>query len=125
VVGEPGAIEDDATLPEAAPTARRPEECLVEGWLGLLGHRWTALVLWHLHAAPRRYTELQALLPGISPKVLADRLAALERNGLVARAPLPGRQGRARRYALTEAAGELVRLLGGISAWAEAMPPPR
>ncbi|MBR9841509.1 MAG: helix-turn-helix transcriptional regulator [Rhodobacteraceae bacterium] len=63
----------------------RPDECLAEDWLGFLGHRWNALLLWHLSGGPKRYSELQALLPRISPKVLTDRIAGLTRRDLVQR----------------------------------------
>lgn len=67
------------------PSLRRPHECVVEHWLGHLGHRWTALVLWQLGAAPQRHEALQRKLPGISPKVLTERLNALCELGLVRR----------------------------------------
>ncbi|QFG36074.1 HxlR family transcriptional regulator [Paracoccus pantotrophus] len=72
--------------PKAATAAVcRPDECLAEDWLAFLGHRWNALLLWHLSSGPRRYSELQALLPRISPKVLTDRIAGLTRRNLVQR----------------------------------------
>ncbi|MCA1334221.1 winged helix-turn-helix transcriptional regulator [Pseudooceanicola marinus] len=72
--------------PKAAMAAVcRPDECLAEDWLAFLGHRWNALLLWHLSGGPRRYSELQALLPRISPKVLTDRIAGLTRRNLVQR----------------------------------------
>ena len=59
------------------PCPRRPHECPVEDWLAFLGHRWNALILWHLQDAPKRYGALADLLPGITAKVLAERLAGL------------------------------------------------
>lgn len=41
-----------------------------------------ALLLWHLSAGPRRYGELHRLLPGVSSKVLAERLAWLDEAAL-------------------------------------------
>ncbi len=70
-------------MPET--TICRPDECLAEDWLGFLGHRWNALLLWHLSGGPKRYSELQALLPRISPKVLTERLAGMTRRDLVRR----------------------------------------
>lgn len=72
---------DDLDLPHP----RRPVECPVEEWLSFLGHRWTALVLWHLKDGPKRHGELAALLPGVSSKVLSDRLDGLEKRDLVLR----------------------------------------
>ncbi len=52
--------------------AARAAACPVEDWLAFLGHRWNALVLWHLRAGPLRHGALQALLPGITAKVLGE-----------------------------------------------------
>ncbi|WP_414897839.1 winged helix-turn-helix transcriptional regulator [Rhodovulum sp. YEN HP10] len=72
--------------PTAAPTpANRPDQCLAEGWLGFLGHRWNALLLWHLSGGPKRFSDLQALLPRISPKVLSERIAGMTGRDLVRR----------------------------------------
>ena len=67
------------------PTQRAATECPVEEWLAFLGHRWNAAILWHLSASPRRFGELKVCLPGITPKVLTERLEGLERWGLVER----------------------------------------
>jgi DNA-binding HxlR family transcriptional regulator len=96
---------------------RRPAECPVEDWLAFLGHRWNALVLWHLSAGPLRHRELQARLPGVTAKVLGERLEGLEGRGLVVRteeATFP----RTVRYALTPAARALVGVLDQLEPWA-------
>lgn len=67
-------------------TARRPDECPAEDWTGFLGHRWNALLFWHLSSGPKRFSELQMLLPRISPKVLSERIAGMTDRGLVRRA---------------------------------------
>ena len=70
------------------PTRRAPRDCPVEDWLTFLGHRWNALLLWHLSVSPKRHGELVTLLPGISPKVLAERLSTLAQRGLIDKSPL-------------------------------------
>lgn len=70
----------------AKPTVCRPDECLAEDWLGFLGHRWNALLLWHLSDGSKRFSELQALLPRISSKVLTERIGGLTSRELVQRA---------------------------------------
>lgn len=74
-----------ATRVREVPMPRRPEVCPVEDWLSFLGHRWNALVLWQLSLGPRRHGELMAQLPGITAKVLSERLDGLLRRGLVER----------------------------------------
>jgi hypothetical protein len=60
------------------PALRRPSQCPVEDWLGFLGHRWNALLLWHLSSGAKRHGELMACLPGMTPKVMTERLEGLE-----------------------------------------------
>lgn len=109
----------ETKLPDTAeePSAKRPDECVVEFWLALLGHRWNALVLWHLKAGAKRNGELMKALPGISPKVLTERLDVLCETGLVARisqASFP----RSVTYLLTPAGRQLVAILDQLDIWA-------
>lgn len=53
--------------------------------LKVIAGRWKVLVLYHLMGGPRRLTELQRLLPGISQKVLIQQLREMEAHGLVQR----------------------------------------
>lgn len=111
----------ETRLPDTAeePSARRPDECVVEFWLALLGHRWNALVLWHLKAGARRNGELMKALPGVSPKVLTERLDVLCETGLVARisqASFP----RSVTYLLTPEGQQLVAILDQLDIWARA-----
>ena len=57
--------------------------------LDVVGERWTLLIVRDLLLGPKRYTDLQAGLPGIGPNVLADRLRSLEGAGLVRKRRLP------------------------------------
>src|SRR5918911_2619544 len=76
----------------------------------LLGKRWTALVIDVLAKRPARFCELQRAVPGLSERLLAERLRELAAAGLVERrAEQPGQV----RYSLTEA-GE--RLPPGLDA---------
>lgn len=106
-----------------APAVRRPEDCSVEHWLAFLGHRWNALVLWHLGGGPRRHGELKACLPGVTPKVLTARLQALRRAGLVEREEIAGFPAGAA-YCLTDAGRRLRCVLDQIDLWARTVPKP-
>jgi DNA-binding HxlR family transcriptional regulator len=92
------------------PEPRRPDHCPVEGWLAFLGHRWNALVLWHLSTGSKRHSELMERLPGITPKVLSERLDGLSRRGLVRRAPVVSFP-RGVVYALSDRGREIVAIL--------------
>lgn len=104
------------------PTIRKPEDCPVEDWLTFLGHRWNALLLWHLAASPKRHAELLTLLSGISAKVLAERLSALTRRGLIKKSPLATFP-RTVSYALSEQGTEVVNILNLLEVWARKMSP--
>ena len=57
--------------------------------LDLVGERWALLVVRELLLGPRRFTDLRAGLPGISPNVLTQRLEDLEAAGVALRRRLP------------------------------------
>ncbi len=63
--------------------------CPVAHSLGLVGERWTLLVVRELFYGPKRYTDLVDSLPGIGTNVLAARLKELETNGLIEKRRLP------------------------------------
>src|SRR3954454_10958777 len=71
----------------AAPTASR---VLAAGDAETLLRKWSVPVLAEL-GEPRRFSELRAALPGITPRALALALQELESTGLVRREVLPTR----------------------------------
>jgi len=63
--------------------------CPIAHSLGLVGERWTLLVVRELYYGPKRYTDLVDNLPGIGTNILAARLKELEANGLIEKRRLP------------------------------------
>lgn len=63
--------------------------CPVATTVQLIGSKWKLLILRNLLARPWRFNELRKDLEGISQKVLADSLRALESDGIVARTVYP------------------------------------
>ena len=55
----------------------------------LVGERWSMLIIRELMLGGRRFSDLRASLPGISAKVLTERLAGLENAGVLVRRKLP------------------------------------
>jgi DNA-binding HxlR family transcriptional regulator len=55
----------------------------------LVGERWSMLIIRELMLGGRRFSDLRGSLPGISAKVLTERLAGLEQAGVLARRKLP------------------------------------
>ncbi|WP_196439745.1 helix-turn-helix domain-containing protein [Planomonospora sp. ID67723] len=85
--------------------------------LAFVGSKWTPLVIFRLRSGAKRYSELLQLLPGISPKTLADRLQTLEGEGLLTRTVHPDKPPRVE-YALTERGRGLSDILDTIAEWA-------
>ena len=56
--------------------------------LELVGERWSLLIVRELMFGGRRFTDLRAGLPGISAKVLTERLEGMEEAGIVRRRQL-------------------------------------
>jgi DNA-binding HxlR family transcriptional regulator len=101
------------------PAAKHASECPVEEWLAFLGHRWNALILWHLQTGPKRHGELVGCLAGITPKVLTERLDGLEQRGLVSRDLLASFP-RGVLYTLSARGQSLISVLDRLEMWAKA-----
>jgi DNA-binding HxlR family transcriptional regulator len=72
-----------------ATNALTPRPCPLEKYLGVVSGSWVPRILWCLLDGPRRFAELQRDLSGISAKVLAAKLRALETDGIVQRTVHP------------------------------------
>jgi DNA-binding HxlR family transcriptional regulator len=77
----------------------------------LLGERWAGLVLRELMLGARRFTDLRFALPGISARVLTERLTGFEASGLV-------RKEGDRLYGLTPWGRAVEPILIGMCRWA-------
>ena len=55
----------------------------------LVGERWSMPIVRELMLGGRRFSDLRASLPGISAKVLTERLAGLEQAGVLVKRKLP------------------------------------
>ena len=85
----------------------------------LIGKRWTGAVVKALVPAPARFNQLLAGIPGISDRVLTERLRELETEGIVERLVDPGPPVRVS-YRLTARGRALEPVLSAVSQWAEA-----
>jgi DNA-binding HxlR family transcriptional regulator len=87
----------------------------------LLGQRWALLVVRELLLGPKRFTDLRAGIPDISPNVLGQRLRELEESGIVRRRKLPP-PAAVRVYELTEWGRQLEPAVLALGAWASRSP---
>src|ERR671915_1744585 len=95
---------------------RYQQFCALARALDVAGDRWTLLIVRELAPGPRRFTDLVEGLPGISRKVLTERLRQLERDGVIARGELPPPAAR-QVYALTDDGRDLAEAMAGLIAW--------
>lgn len=84
----------------------------------LIGKRWTGAILCSLTDRPQRFGELTKAVPGLSDRLLSQRLRELEREGLVEREVEPGTPVRVT-YALTEKGAELGPAIQELKQWAK------
>ncbi|MHB8147691.1 MAG: winged helix-turn-helix transcriptional regulator [Vulcanimicrobiaceae bacterium] len=84
----------------------------------LIGRRWTGSIVRMLLARPRRFNELLTAIPGISDRLLTERLRELETEGLISREVAAGSPIRVT-YSLTCSGHELQEALDAIGRWAE------
>ncbi len=84
----------------------------------LIGRRWTGAVIRVLLRGPRRFNELLAAIPGISDRLLTERLRELESEGLIVRVVEAASPVKVV-YELTCAGHELQDAMDAIGAWAE------
>ncbi len=81
-----------------------------------MGDKWTLLIVRDLISGPRRFVELQRVLPGISTEQLRSRLNRMVADGMLTRMryrEVPPRVD----YELTERARELAPVLGELARW--------
>lgn len=83
----------------------------------LIGKRWTGAVARALMSGPVRFNQLLAGIPGISDRVLTERLRELEIEGLVERLVDPGPPVRVS-YRLTARGRALEPVIASVDAWA-------
>src|SRR5215210_4044194 len=95
--------------------------CAAAHALDLVGERWALLVVRELLLGPKRFTDLRAGLPGVSPNVLAQRLRELESAGVVHRRKLPP-PAASRVYELTEWGEKLEPIIVRLGRWGAQSP---
>lgn len=84
----------------------------------MLGKRWTGPIVSVLLRQPVHFADLRRAIPGISERMLSDRLTELAATGLVVREVAEGPPLRVS-YRLTQSGIELGPALRELSIWAE------
>lgn len=111
------------TASDTVGARRRDEGCTEPGSalmlaFELLGKRWTGVLIAALLSGPGYFAELKRAIPGISERMLSDRLSELTELGLLTRHVEPGPPLRVS-YELTDVGRELRPALVELRRWAE------
>lgn len=84
----------------------------------LIGRRWSGAIIRAMLGGAGRFSEICATVPGLSDRLLSERLKQLESEGIVSRTVHPETPVRIE-YRLTEQGRSLAPALSAISEWAE------
>lgn len=87
--------------------------------LKVIANRWVSIILCALGDGPKRYSQLDGMIEGLSQRMLTRTLKELERNGIVERIVLSVRPPNVE-YTLTPLGETLYEPLHALCAWAEA-----
>ena len=90
--------------------------CPIAPAVDLFNGRWKTSILWHLVEAPKRFNEIQRLIPQISSRMLTKALRELERDGLLVRKVTTQSPVKVF-YAKTELAASLMDVFRAIDTW--------
>ena len=84
----------------------------------LIGSRWTGAVIRALRSGLFRFSDLTTNIPGLSDRMLSERLKELEAEGIVSRTVIPETPVKVE-YHLTEKGKALERVMTEVADWAE------
>lgn len=84
----------------------------------LIGRRWTGAIISVLMNGPQGFNEMLTAVPGLSDRLLTERLRELESEGLVRRTVLPGPPVRVS-YELTKCGRDLKPVIDCLGHWAQ------
>ena len=90
-----------------------------EAAVGLIGKRWTGLIIEVLLQRPQRFSEIAQTIPQVSDRMLAERLKELESQGIVDRHVYPDTPVRVE-YTLTGKGRDLAPVMKALHEWANA-----
>jgi DNA-binding HxlR family transcriptional regulator len=83
----------------------------------LIGRKWTGAIIFLLLRSRCRYAALRDAIPGITDRMLSERLQELEKEGIIERTVVPDTPVRVE-YALTKKGRALASALNAVGEWA-------
>ena len=92
------------------------EKCPLTAALKIVGGKWKPIIILNLGKSPKRFGQLDYLIPDISRKVLTSHLSELVEDGLVVRKSYPEIPPRVE-YSLTAKGKELIPIFKNLGNW--------
>ncbi|WAS96552.1 winged helix-turn-helix transcriptional regulator [Nannocystis punicea] len=99
---------------------RLHENCPVRAALDVIRGRWKPSILYELKEGPRRFSQLQAALAGITAQALTVQLRQLEADGVVVRTVHPEESPLRVEYAFSEDGKTLSDVMDRLEVWGAA-----
>ena len=104
------AVKEAKPTPQVCDKFHRASE--------LIGRRWTGAIIWVLLQQRSRFATVREAIPGITDRMLSERLQELEAEGVVERTVVPDTPVRVE-YSLTKKGKALATAMEAIGDWAE------
>ena len=118
----PTQVQTDTAAADAGPVAGGAGKAGVcphfHAAIELIGKRWTGAIVCALTERPMRFGELGKAVPGLSDRLLSQRLRELEEEGLVQREVEAGSPVRVT-YSLTAMGQQLDPAIKELRVWAQ------
>ena len=90
----------------------------METTLELLGKKWIALIVFALLSGPKKFSEMEKFIPGLSARMLTERLKELELKEIIVKNVYPETPVRIE-YILSQKGVDLTSAFNAIGEWAE------
>lgn len=85
--------------------------------LNVVSGKWKLAIVCTLLRGPRRFNEIERLLSGLTPRMLARELRELEVNGVLRRTASGAAANAARSYELTPSGKQLEDVISSMAEW--------
>lgn len=92
--------------------------CPVGETIQMIGGKYKALILWFLTEEPKRFGQLQKLIPQATPKMLTQQLRELEQDSLLVRTVYPVVPPKVE-YSLSPLGQTMIPILEAMYQWGE------
>ncbi len=96
---------------------KNPEGCPVTELMSVMGGRWKFIILYTIRNSPRRFGQINQLIPSISNKVLTEQLRELEEDNIISRTVISDKIPINVEYNLTEEGRTLLPVIEAIASW--------